>query len=141
MTSFILEIIMVVSLGVVLYLFARALPRVDDVSISSQDAKFNSNKLSVYLEKIDEWLKIVFEKFLRRVKVLLLKLDNIVSKKLNKFKKEPQKEMKLLSDEIAEKKEEKEGRKEEKEEGGGEKENTEDIEDVGDTGDDENEAL
>lgn len=115
MTSFILEIIMVASLGVVLYLFARALPRVDDVLVSPGDKKLRTHWLTVYLEKADEWLKVVFEKFLRRVKVLLLKLDNIVSKRLNKFKKEPQKEMKLPSDEVIEKKEEE--KREEKKEG------------------------
>lgn len=115
MTSFILEIIMVASLGVVLYLFARALPRVDDVLVSPEDKKLRTHWLTVYLEKADEWLKVVFEKFLRRVKVLLLKLDNIVSKRLNKFKKEPQKEMKLPSDEVIEKKEEE--KREEKKEG------------------------
>lgn len=106
MASFILEIVMVVSLGIVLYLFARALPRVDDVFISPQDAKLKTNPMSVYLEKIDGWLKIFLEKLLRRIKVLLLKLDNIVSEKLNKFKKEQQKEIKLPSDEVEKEKKE-----------------------------------
>ena len=52
-----------------------------------------------YLEKFDEWLKIFFEKFLRRVKVWILKLDNVVSERLSRFKKEVPKDLKLQREE------------------------------------------
>jgi hypothetical protein len=93
MFKFILEIIIVCSLGVIVYLFARALPRVDDVDGSDESLKMKGDALSPYLEKIDGWISAVFEKFLRRAKVWVLKLDNLVSTELNKFKREPQKEV------------------------------------------------
>ncbi len=93
MFKFILEIIIVCVLGFIVYLFARALPRVDDSGESDSSIKIKGDTLSPYLEKIDEWISAVFEKFLRRAKVWVLKLDNLVSTELNKFKREPQKEV------------------------------------------------
>ncbi len=91
MLKFLLEIVIVCAFGVVVYLFTRMLPRIDDAHIASKEEKMKGDALSVYLEKIDEWLTIMFEKFLRRVKVWILRLDNLVNEQLNKFKKEPQK--------------------------------------------------
>lgn len=85
---------MTVSLAVILYLIAKTLPRVDDKEISATPI-IKDQWITGYLEKIDEWIKIFMEKTLRRAKVLILKLDNIVTKKINHFKKEPAKETKL----------------------------------------------
>lgn len=89
--KFLLEIIIICAFGVIVYLFTRTLPRVDDAHVTSEEKKLKGDALSSYLEKIDEWLTIIFEKFLRRAKVWVLKLDNLVNEQLNKFKREPQK--------------------------------------------------
>ncbi len=99
MFSFILEIIIFVSLSVIVYLLARTLPRIDDSAITKDPLEFRTHWLMAYLEKFDEWLKIFFEKFLRRVKVWILKLDNVVSERLSRFKKEVPKDLKLQREE------------------------------------------
>lgn len=92
--KFILEIILMLALGVILYLFARALPRVSDTDVSPQK-ELKIHWLSPLLERIDEKLKAFLERLFRRLKVVILKLDNFVSTKLNKFKKEELKEIGL----------------------------------------------
>ena len=82
------------SLGAVLYLSARALPRIDDRN-SPLPGTLKTSWIVGYLEKIDEFSKARAEKILRRLKVWVLKLDNYVSGRLNHFKKEAPKENKL----------------------------------------------
>ncbi len=82
------------ALGVVLYLMARALPRVDDTETTS-DKVPELHWFTPILEKIDERLKRFLERSFRRLKVVILKLDNFVSGKLNKFKKEEPREISL----------------------------------------------
>lgn len=104
MFSFILEIIIFVSLSVVVYLLARTLPRIDDSAVTKDPSMFKTHWLMAYLERFDEWLKVFLEKFLRRLKVWILKFDNVVSERLNQFKKEIPKDLKL---QVEEKREEK----------------------------------
>ena len=72
-------------------MISRALPRIND-----EEVKRSGNRephwFTLVLEKIDVWLKAVSEKFLRRARVWILKLDNFVSQKLKHFKKETPKE-------------------------------------------------
>lgn len=90
------------ALGVILYLTARALPRVNDVDTTPVKEP-ELHWLTPVLEKADEKLKRFLERLFRRLKVVILKLDNFVSGKLNKFKKEEQKEISLpVSSEPAE---------------------------------------
>ncbi len=88
MALFLLEIVMVVSLGVVLYLLARTLPRVSDTDTSPTPEAPAPHWLMERLEKLDEEIIFVAEKLLRRVRVGLLKLDNTLTRKLKRFKKE-----------------------------------------------------
>ncbi len=85
--KFILEILIFLGLGGVVYALARALPRIND-----QDFQHHKNNriswLVPYLEKADELLQIYLERFLRRLKVLVMRLDNWVSQRLVSFKKE-----------------------------------------------------
>ncbi len=99
MLSFVLEITVFVSLSAVVYLLARTLPRVDDSVLKKDPMEFKTHWMTGYLEKFDEWLKMFLEKFLRRLKVWILKFDNIVSEKINKFKKETPKDLKLSVEE------------------------------------------
>jgi hypothetical protein len=79
-----------VSLGAILYLVARTLPRVDD-----RDANVPSLRthwFMVYLERFDKKFKYYFEKTLRRSGIVVLKLDNMINRKLSKLRKESEKE-------------------------------------------------
>jgi len=92
---FILQVIIMLSLGALLYLFGRALPRISEEDIRPQTA-LAPHRFMNFVEKADEWFKSVFENFLRRLRVIILKLDNMITKKINSFKKEPTKEVGFL---------------------------------------------
>ncbi len=87
MLIFILQMVVMISLGAILYIFARVLPRIDDTAIQEITSRVSFHKIVGYLEVMDEWFASLFQKFLRRVHVLILKLDNVVGEKLNRFKK------------------------------------------------------
>ena len=86
MITFILDIIIMLSLGTALYLLARTLPRVDDREMGKPN--LNPPLILVYLERTDELFRAASEKFLRRSRVWVLKIDNSLSSRLNKVKKE-----------------------------------------------------
>ncbi|MFH1162295.1 MAG: hypothetical protein V1696_03410 [Candidatus Jorgensenbacteria bacterium] len=88
MAAFLLEMLMVVSIGVVLYLLARTLPRVSDIDTSPTPGAPAPHWLMDRLEKLDEEILSITEKFLHRLRVVLLKLDNTMTGKLKRFKKE-----------------------------------------------------
>jgi hypothetical protein len=92
MLKFLLQITMVVSLGFVVYLFGRVVPRVSDEDIAKAKEQSLFHWLVGYLERVDDWLLWLFEKLLRRVRVGILKLDNIISKKLSAFRKESERQ-------------------------------------------------
>lgn len=85
--KFILEIIIFLALGAVVYFLARALPRVNNVDFQ-RSASSRISWMMPYLEKTDKWLQIFLERFLRRLKILVMRLDNWVSQRLAGFKKE-----------------------------------------------------
>lgn len=75
------------SLGALVYIMARAVPRVGErVNVSSPAKYFDNLIKRIPLEKIDGFLSALAEKSLRKVKIWILKMDNIVSNHLNKFK-------------------------------------------------------
>lgn len=106
MLRFIIQTLIMLSFGAMLYLMAKALPRVSDEEGADH---LRHSRLMEYLEKLDELLKSFFEKVLRRSRVWLLKLDNMITKKLDRFKKNGTKEMKtpLMGGEEKEEEEEK----------------------------------
>jgi hypothetical protein len=79
-------------LSVILYLMAKAIPRISD---EPDNGPANRSHLMIYIEMLDEILKAFLEKVLRQFRVWLLKLDNFIGQKLNRFKKEVPKETKL----------------------------------------------
>jgi len=99
---FLLEVLIMVALGVMLYLAARTLPRIDDREEGA--AGFRTHWFTVYLEKADERLKTVWEKTLRRAGVAVLRISNNINARLAKLKKESGKET-TISDLSSEKKE------------------------------------
>jgi hypothetical protein len=92
MFAFIFEIIIFVCLAILMVIALRALPRVSNEVFTESRSRVRVHELMIALERVDDVLKILFEKFLRRLKVLIMKLDNIVTKKISKFKNERTKE-------------------------------------------------
>ncbi|KKR88774.1 MAG: hypothetical protein UW50_C0001G0150 [Candidatus Wolfebacteria bacterium GW2011_GWA1_44_24] len=90
MYNFILQIAIMLSLGAMVYLVARATPRVSDIEESS-DHSFHGrlDKLiaKIPLDKIDFVLSLTFEKSLRKLKLMLMKWDNVVTGHIEKIKK------------------------------------------------------
>lgn len=87
MYNFILQIFIMVSLGLVIFLVARTLPRIGETE-ALQNPKAKANWLSSFpFEKVDVVVNASTEKMLRKIKLILMKMDNTVSKQLNKFKK------------------------------------------------------
>ncbi len=84
------------SLGAILYIFARALPRIDENADEKLLRPKQTHWIVLYLERADVWLKSFFEKFLRRARVLILKLDNLIATRLNHFKRETPKTSTLV---------------------------------------------
>ena len=87
MYDFILQLALISSLSLIVYLLARALPRV----------KTDEHQLSVYdyiedflgrlpLHHIDQSLSLQTEKFLRKTRVIVMKVDNLINGYLNNKK-------------------------------------------------------
>ena len=90
MHLFILQIILMLSFGTMIYLIARAAPRVSDEvagGIIKKQTKLDRLFSFLWIEKIDPLLHNFLEKFLRKTKLVLMKFDNIASNYLNKVKK------------------------------------------------------
>jgi len=79
-----------VCLGTVLYLTVQALPRIEEVP-SEEKGFLERWAHSEMPEKIDAAFNNFLLKFLRRTKVLILKLDNVLAKHLQKIKPEEDK--------------------------------------------------
>lgn len=114
--GFIFDLIIVFCIGVMLYLVARVLPKISDKTNGIPE--FKTPRVLVYLEKADQRFKKKREKFLRKIRVFVLKFDNYLSGRLSRFKRneekngglrldlEKEKEEKSPSDEISEDKRE-----------------------------------
>ena len=86
MFQFIITNILMVSLGIVLYLVARALPRVDEtVPVHGPLGRWVTSEIP---ERVDVALNSFLGKFLRRTKVFLLKIDYLLTERIKKTKTE-----------------------------------------------------
>lgn len=87
MYDFILQIILVSSLGAVIYLMARALPRVpENVGEGSNPFGYVERLIQrLPLAKIDTAVSGFFERLLRKTRVLILKTENLVSSGIHKL--------------------------------------------------------
>ncbi len=84
MFLFILSDILMVSVGTVLYLTVRALPRVAEESTDHRGL-LDRWAHSDWPERIDATFEAFLVKLLRRLKVVILKLDNALSHHLRKI--------------------------------------------------------
>lgn len=81
MYDFLTNIALIISAGTVIYLFARALPRLPETE-PLPDIKPNAFERFMRrlpLSKIDAALSGFFEKWLRKMRVLILKAENLMS--------------------------------------------------------------
>lgn len=87
MYNFILQTAVVLSLGVIIYLLARAVERSGNVSAPDQSSNaFDKFIAKIPLAKIDAVLNSFFGKFLRKSKVIVMKVDNLLNQYINKLK-------------------------------------------------------
>ena len=89
MIDFILQILIVLSLSAIIYLVARALPRVADASEPKTAKKnyFENLLKKLPLQRIDEGASAFLEKILRKFRVSLLKFENIVDSAISRVRK------------------------------------------------------
>ena len=85
MFDFTTNILFVASLSVIVYLLARALPRVPDDVVPA--SAFDKLVERLPLEQVDNALVSTFEKILRKVRVLVMKLDNTINRNLDQLRK------------------------------------------------------
>jgi hypothetical protein len=88
--SFFLELLMMVSLALMIFIFASALPKIEEEEAGKRKDNFLDRLAKrVPLDKIDDNLEIFWEKLLRRTKVFLLKATNSVDGRLAKKSRSP----------------------------------------------------
>lgn len=97
MYSFILQFIVMVSLAAIIYLVARTIPRIDENVVLGETKKsfFDDLVPKLPLEKIDLFFSNLLEKMLRRVKIVIMKIDNILTRRISDFKSPASKEKDL----------------------------------------------
>ena len=87
MYNFILQIIIFLSLGLVIYLLAKAAPRVSDEPVPDRPNPFNRLMTKIPMAKIDENINSFLSKLLRKLKVVIMKVDNFINDRLGKLTK------------------------------------------------------
>ncbi len=85
MFEFILTIVLFSSVGVMLLILARALPRVEEEP-SAREPMLDRLLSSGIPERLDAAMNSILEKFLRKARVALLKADNSIAAVLKKVK-------------------------------------------------------
>lgn len=87
MYDFILQIIVTFALALMIYLVARALPRVSELPAPAPKRDYVGEVIKrIPFKKIDDFLNSLAAKLLRKAKVFVLKLDNLISGYLGKLK-------------------------------------------------------
>lgn len=79
MYDFIVHITLVGSMAIMIYLLARALPRVTDDNGVMPSGVFDRLVEKLPLQRIDLMISAFFEKILRKLKILLSKFDNTIN--------------------------------------------------------------
>lgn len=87
MYNFVLQTIIMVSLGTIIYLIARAVPRVSEtVKFEQRENYFDRIFKKLPIEKADAFVSMIMEKMLRKFKIVILRLDNLLTKHLQKLR-------------------------------------------------------
>ena|SRR3989338_2070444 len=83
--QFIFEIIAIVSLAVIIYVVSRGIPRVKgEENVFPEFHMFDRVVSRMPLQKFDAFLERTIKKFLRKFKINLMKVDHVVSARLQK---------------------------------------------------------
>jgi len=88
MLSFILLNAAFLSFGGILYLVARSLPRIEEEAVQGKPSFLDRWATSELPEKVDMALNTFFLKTLRKFKVFLLRVDNVLTDLLHKVRQE-----------------------------------------------------
>jgi len=89
MYDFLLQIFFFGALTVVVYLMARALPRVVESESKVSPLEYLEKMLRrLPVTKADRFINLRLEKILRKIRVMILKLDNLIHRYLNSKKEE-----------------------------------------------------
>lgn len=88
MYDLILQLAVFFSLGAMIYLVSRALPRINDIEAETSTplARFDSFLAKLPLEKLDAVFGNFLEKALRRLRVGVLRIDNWLNNRINQVK-------------------------------------------------------
>ena len=90
------------SLGAIIYLFARALPRVLETASSEPRKNYLEDFFRKFpLEKADAFSSYWLERFLRKLKIVILRFDNLLTKYLRNLKQPASAEKTNLFDNVA----------------------------------------
>ena len=85
MSLFILELVFFISFGVIVFLFVRKLPYVSDIP-SGMPSPHKTFFRAEWIDKIDRKLIDLLSKWLRKMKLVVMRLDNYVSRHIEKIK-------------------------------------------------------
>ncbi|MDO8467314.1 MAG: hypothetical protein Q7S83_04215 [bacterium] len=84
----VLQIIVFSSLGLVIYMIARAIPRVpEEVSTHRRSSWVDRLMSKIPMSAIDDRLNSFIAKFLRKFRVIMMKIDNFINDRLGKLSK------------------------------------------------------
>jgi len=83
MYDLVLQLILMISLSVIVYIMAAAVPRVEGHKGDDEES-MSKNTVVLSLDKLDAYLEKLKDKVLRRIKLVVMRADNIISKELNK---------------------------------------------------------
>ncbi len=84
MYNFILQTVVMLSLATIIYLFARAVPRVPETS--HEEGSWEQFLEEIPFEKADAFVSMMTEKALRKLKVVAARFDTILSQRLRGLK-------------------------------------------------------
>ncbi len=79
MADLILELTVMISLAVIVYLMAAAVPRIEE---EEEEGEGKTQRTVLPLDKLDNFLIKLKDKSLRRTKILLMRIDNFISRQL-----------------------------------------------------------
>ncbi len=86
MLAFILNTILMLALGTLVFLFVRAIPRVEDEGgEKKRRSVFEKWLVSELPERADIYLSNLLAKWLRKVRVFVMKTDNLLGSHLKKI--------------------------------------------------------
>lgn len=84
MYDLILQLSLIISLSIMIYLLARSVPRVKDEELATIPIQsyFDQWIAKIPISKIDVWFNMFMAKFLRRLRIIVLKLDNLLHRQI-----------------------------------------------------------